>query len=289
MNIKITCAILCYNYGRFLKQAIDSCLNQTLDSNLYEILVIDDGSTDDTPAVCASYGSRIRVSRTENQGFAKSIERALHEANGEYVAYLDADDWWQEDKLAKVYKELSKSTLIVAHDLSNVDEIGNELGVIGACGNTSSICVNRLAGLTLMPTTTEIFCQPLLDIGKGKIIKEVLGFYRIHSNAMTDRSITSKHTEFFAKTNYVLANNLYALEKSLPFWLADSSKMKYLANRYFSEGIIKDFERATELKVATWSGWFNMLKWMISSKRSFKNREFRLTVRLLLQKTGLKK
>ncbi|MFC4233175.1 glycosyltransferase family 2 protein [Parasediminibacterium paludis] len=287
-DIKITCAILCYNYGRYLHQAIDSCLNQSLDTSLYEVLIIDDGSTDETPNICSSYGNKIRVSRTKNQGFAKSIERALVEANGDYVAYLDADDWWHKDKLAKVYQELTDNILVVAHNLSDVNENGVEMGRIGACGNTSSVCVHRLAGLTLMPTTTEIFCQPLLDIGKGKILNDVLGYYRIHEKAMTDRTPNGKHTAFFANTNYVLANNLYSLKKNLPFWLDNEKIMDRLAKKYFSEGVIKDFERATELSNASFGAWFRMVGWILSAKRRFGKRELRLTVRLLLQKTGLK-
>ena len=194
MQPKITCSILCYNYGRFLPQAIESCLAQTVDPSLYEILVIDDGSTDNTPEVCARYGDRIRVSRTSNQGFARSLARGLEDARGEYVAYLDADDWWTPDKLAKILPALERGALVVMHPLNEVDEAGAPLGNVGACGNTSSICVHREAGLTLLPATTEIFCRPLLDGGRGEVVEECLGHYRIHGRAMTDRSPTSRHT-----------------------------------------------------------------------------------------------
>lgn len=50
--MKITCSILCYNYGRYLPKAIDSCLNQEPGNYELEVVVIDDGSTDETPEVC---------------------------------------------------------------------------------------------------------------------------------------------------------------------------------------------------------------------------------------------
>lgn len=285
MQPKITCSILCYNYGQFLSEAIDSCLNQTIDKALFEVLVIDDGSTDNTPEICASYGDRIRVSRSVNQGFAKSLARGIEEARGEYVAYLDADDFWATNKLEKILPAINRSALVVMHPLIEIDENGKLLGNIGACGNTSSVCVHKEAGITLLPATTEIFCKPLLDSGKGEIVDESLGYYRIHSKAMTDRSPTGKHTAFFAKTNHVTADRLFELTKNPPFWSTSVKQIERLALWYRAEGLLKDFERATEVKEKHLytSSWFKFMLAMMKAGRWPGKREFRLTGRSLLQ------
>lgn len=284
---KITCAILCYNYGQYLAQAIDSCLHQTLDNNLYEILIIDDGSTDNTQPVCALYGDKIRVSRSNNLGFTKSIERALIEAKGEYVAYLDADDWWEPEKLQIIFNALKEGIYSIIHPMNEVDGQGISLNNIGSCGNTSSVCVHRMAGLTLMPSTSEIFAQVFIKVGKGIVLNKVLANYRIHAKSMTDRSYNTKHTEFFANTNFVLANNLYKIFNDLPFWADNKYSIKKVADFYYSEGRIKDFQRTTELKKTTIYDFKLICNAMFVAKRLPQRRELRLLIRLILQKIGL--
>ena len=88
-----------YNYGRFLKEAVDSALAQTYPP--FEIIVIDDGSTDDTPEVLAGYGDRIRSLRQNNQGVGAARNAGIALARGEYIAFLDSDDLWKPEKLAR--------------------------------------------------------------------------------------------------------------------------------------------------------------------------------------------
>lgn len=75
---------------RLHRQAIDSVLAQTFPD--YELIVVDDGSSDDTAAVLASYGSRIRVFRQENQGAEIARHAGVRLAKGQYVVFLDSDD-----------------------------------------------------------------------------------------------------------------------------------------------------------------------------------------------------
>lgn len=96
---KVSVVITCYNYGLYLPEAIESVLIQTWKD--YEIIVIDDGSTDDTPFVMEHYRSfeKIRYIRQENQGQPKAKNRGIVESRGEFVAFLDADDIWLPLKL----------------------------------------------------------------------------------------------------------------------------------------------------------------------------------------------
>jgi glycosyltransferase involved in cell wall biosynthesis len=93
----ISVIIPAYNYARYLSEAIDSVFAQTYPA--LEVIVVDDGSTDETPAVLAAYGDRIRAIRLQNQGVSAARNTGISAARGEYVAFLDADDLWQPAKL----------------------------------------------------------------------------------------------------------------------------------------------------------------------------------------------
>jgi glycosyltransferase involved in cell wall biosynthesis len=96
----VTAAITTYNRARFLPGALDSVFAQTYEGEV-DVLVVDDGSTDDTPEVLAGYGGRIRVVRQANGGRSVARNRAVREARGPYLSFLDSDDRWLPDKLAR--------------------------------------------------------------------------------------------------------------------------------------------------------------------------------------------
>lgn len=87
---KVTIAIATYNMAVFLREAIDSALAQ--DYPDFEVIVIDDGSTDETREVVKSYGKRVRYHHQENGGVAVAYNKAFELARGEYIHHLDADD-----------------------------------------------------------------------------------------------------------------------------------------------------------------------------------------------------
>jgi glycosyltransferase involved in cell wall biosynthesis len=94
----VSTVIPAYNYARFVGRAIDSVLAQT--HRDVECIVVDDGSTDDTPAVLARYGDRIRAIRQENRGLSATRNTGIKASRGELIALLDADDEWKPEKLA---------------------------------------------------------------------------------------------------------------------------------------------------------------------------------------------
>ncbi len=82
----------CYNAERFLAEAVDDVLGQTYEP--VELIVIDDGSTDRSPDIAASYGPALKLIRQPNVGCAAARNAGIQQATGEYVAFLDADDRW---------------------------------------------------------------------------------------------------------------------------------------------------------------------------------------------------
>lgn len=93
----VSVVIPTYNRATLLPAAVESVLRQTLPPA--EILIIDDGSTDDTAAVCAGFPEVVRYIRQENSGVSAARNRGIRDARGEYVAFLDSDDLWEPEKL----------------------------------------------------------------------------------------------------------------------------------------------------------------------------------------------
>ncbi|MCE9612274.1 MAG: glycosyltransferase [Chthoniobacter sp.] len=103
MPALITIAIPCFNSGRWLRAAIESALTQTWQST--EVIVADDGSTDDSVEVARSFGGAVRVLANAHRGGNHARNCALREARGEWVQFLDADDYLEPEKLAQQLNE----------------------------------------------------------------------------------------------------------------------------------------------------------------------------------------
>jgi glycosyltransferase involved in cell wall biosynthesis len=94
----VSCIVPVFNGERYLAEALDSVLGQTY--RALEVIVVDDGSTDGTPAVVRTFGARVRCVTQPNAGLAAARNRGLAAATAELVAFLDADDLWLPEKIA---------------------------------------------------------------------------------------------------------------------------------------------------------------------------------------------
>jgi len=103
----VTAAITTYNRAALVVDAVESVLAQTYPD--YELVVVDNGSTDRTHAALEPYRDRLRYHRQENLGRAGARNTALRLARGRYVAFLDSDDLWLPDKLARQVEALDSS------------------------------------------------------------------------------------------------------------------------------------------------------------------------------------
>ncbi|MFY3740372.1 MAG: glycosyltransferase involved in cell wall biosynthesis [Candidatus Nitrosomirales archaeon] len=132
----VSIVITVYNRSELLRETIDSALRQTYPN--IEVLIIDDGSTDDTAKICTSYGDRIRYIYKENGGHASALNRGVSEMRGTWFKWLDSDDVLEENAVEELVKCANeKNARIVYSDYSVIDIHGSNTGVVTSENYTS--------------------------------------------------------------------------------------------------------------------------------------------------------
>jgi glycosyltransferase involved in cell wall biosynthesis len=118
-----------YNHERYIEQAIVSAIEQDFPASEYEILVVDDGSTDRTPEIVRKFAPRVRLLRKKNGGQASAFNAGIPETRGEIVAFLDGDDWFAPGKISAVMQALEEYPDVagVGHGYYDVNEQTHEL------------------------------------------------------------------------------------------------------------------------------------------------------------------
>lgn len=247
-----------YNYGRFLREAIESALNQTYPN--IEVIVVDDGSTDNSREIIAEYGDRIIPVLKENGGQASAFNAGFAVSRGEIVCFLDSDDVFMENKVEKVVDVFYREPDIgwVFHPLQYITASGEFANIpiqIKQVGKwdvtkeakkgkiklflhaTSGLCFKRKLLNKILPMPEEIritadnyikFASALLM--PGVLMAEPLAFQRLHgSNAYTFRKGRDKSalegeihifTAFHLKERYSEARlfSLRLMARSLAIW-----------------------------------------------------------------------
>ncbi|MCR5468026.1 MAG: glycosyltransferase [Lachnospiraceae bacterium] len=133
-NVKVSVVMPAHNAENYIVQALDSIVNQTLKDDI-EIIVVHDASTDNTLEVVNEYAAKTCtkdltnraicvIDNEENKGVAESRNIGIQVATGEYIAFLDADDWWDETKLEKqlaVFEKSNAKIVFTARELFDFD------------------------------------------------------------------------------------------------------------------------------------------------------------------------
>lgn len=119
-----------YNYGQFLEQAIESCLHQTY--HPLEVIVVDDGSTDQSSQVIASFGDRIIPVLKQNGGQGSAINAGYQASQGSLIVMLDADDYLCESAVEQIVSHYRAGAAQVQYRLNLVDETGQHIDLIPA-------------------------------------------------------------------------------------------------------------------------------------------------------------
>lgn len=148
-----------YNYGEFLREAIDSALNQT--HSHVEVVVVDDGSTDDSREIISTYGDRIIPIFKENGGQMSAANTGFAASSGEIICFLDSDDVFLPEKAAAVVQawKATPDAAVVYHQLQGINEREQQIGRPWPravwCGNIRRR-VERSGGWWPHPTTSGL-------------------------------------------------------------------------------------------------------------------------------------
>lgn len=155
MSERVSVLICTYNYARYLPQCLSSVLGQTRPPD--EIVVLDDGSTDNTPEVMKKF-PEVRYVYQQNTGKAIAFGRAVSLSTGDIVCHLDADDYWHPRKLERVLPCFEENPKLagVLHEVEHVDDSGRALHFPWASQHRSQ----RMA-LTLAECEDVGFLYPL--------------------------------------------------------------------------------------------------------------------------------
>jgi glycosyltransferase involved in cell wall biosynthesis len=198
--------ITTYNYEKYIRQCVESALNQDF-SDKYEIIVVDDCSTDNTALILDDYDTLIRINNERNLCIEASVNKGIRKASGKYIVRLDADDYLEYDFLTEVYKHIGSEYVFYYGDYISVSEDGSYLSEVKLLDFDKDELKCRgdfLATGTVYPKqmlvdiglySEEIkncglenyqLILRLMDMGfKGKHIKKNLFFYRRHEGNLS--------------------------------------------------------------------------------------------------------
>ncbi len=233
---KITVYITNYNYGKYIKKAIESVLIQTETDN--EIIIIDDGSNDDSKSIIETYRNHknIKIVMQQNKGLTVSNNLALKLSRGKYIMRLDADDYLTKDALKNLASVLDRKTNVgmVFGDYYLIDEqnnilehfqrhdFNNDVELLdqpahGACTMFRTRCLKQLGGYDESISRQDGYELWLRFIERYEVsnISVPIFYYRQHG-----RNLTLKEDVLLDTRTEILSNHLKKKGRSQPKGIA---------------------------------------------------------------------
>ena len=210
---KVSIIVPMYNAEKFIGKTIESVLSQTYEN--WEMLIMNDVSTDNSLAVVNEFAKkddRIMVVNTEkNMGVVKGRNHLIDLANGKYIAFLDADDYWHSQKLEKQIQFMKeKNAGISCTEYTRVKENGekiNEVVIKSEISYTDMLKNNYLGCLTVMYDVEKVGKRYFKELEKNEdyvlwleIVKDVKTIYGLKQNLAYYRVLDNSRSSNKAKT-----------------------------------------------------------------------------------------
>ena len=267
MNQLVSVIIPNYNYAKYVGEAVESVLAQTYPQ--VEVIVVDDGSKDNSAEILAGFGDRVKVILQKNSGVSAARNRGVSESRGEYIAFLDADDVWLSNKLEKQMAVLQAEGAGLVHcGYVEIDSEGNEgeivlsgaggsdvykellffrPAIIGGCSSAviRRDIFNETGGFDEQLSTSadwDLYFNATYR-ARTAFVREPLVKYRFHGNNMHGNIAVMEH------------DMLLAFEKAFQKDLQVDERSAYgvlyrvLAGSYFQAGNYMDFFRTSALSM----------------------------------------
>ena len=270
---KISVIIPNYNYARYLDQAIESVLVQSYEN--IELIVVNNGSTDNSLEVLEKYGDKIRLINQPNLGQSGARNSGLSLSSGEFIAFLDADDFWEPNKLEMQISLMNDATQLAYCGISPFKDPGNEkLQILlpkykGSCTNYFIDLPG--ASIVLSGESTALFSRELLEkvgifdaelnstagwdffrrcsrLTNFDFVSEPLVNYRLHSSNMSN-----SNTKVILDMRRAYSKLFKDIDWSIPM------KKQISISRTLEWSYLKTYLRAYDIKSAVSSG-INLLK-----------------------------
>ena len=270
---KISVIIPNYNYARYLDQAIESVLVQSYEN--IELIVVNNGSTDNSLEVLEKYEDKIRLINQPNLGQSGARNSGLSLSSGEFIAFLDADDFWEPNKLEMQISIMNDDTQLVYCGITPFKEPGNEK-LQSVLPKYKGSCTNFFidlpgASIVLSGESTALFSRELLEevgifdtelnstagwdffrrcsrLTKFDFVSESLVNYRLHSSNMSN-SNTKVILDMRRAYSKLFKDNAWSIPMKKQLSISRTLEWSYL----------KTYLRTYDFKSAVSSG-FNLLK-----------------------------
>lgn len=163
-----------YNHERYIEQAIVSAVEQDLSTGDYEIIVVDDGSTDRTAEIVRKFVPRVRLLCKKNGGQASAFNIGFAKTSGEYIALLDGDDWWMKGKLKTVLSSFARNPqdAAVSHGYYEYHEGSSE--VRPCCPQQEEVLHLRTPQAAQLARDNWRFLQPSALVARRRVFERVI-------------------------------------------------------------------------------------------------------------------
>ena len=165
-NKKVSLIIINYNYSLYLENVVDSALSQTY--NNIEVIVVDDGSTDDSLGILKKYNDKIKLLVQENSGMVEASNNGFINSSGDIIFFLDADDYLKNTAVEEVIKSWSDEIVKVHFRLEKRDDYNKYLGTVPPI--EKKLCEGDVWSKILLngdynnvPTSGNAYCRKMLN------------------------------------------------------------------------------------------------------------------------------
>lgn len=208
-----------YNVESYIKRAIDSVLNQS--EKDFELIVVNDGSTDNTKSICEEYSKKIILINKKNGGLSDARNEGVKKAKGEYIIFIDSDDFWDKDLLKEINKSLDNNPDVVRFQIRTVDENNNrkdfnESTFKSKSGEEAFSLITKyhfVENATAYAIKREYYIKEEFEFKKGKIHEDYGLIPLIIIKASIVNSINYIGYNYYIRSNSIMTNIDYEKSK----------------------------------------------------------------------------
>lgn len=247
----------CYNCEKYIEETIKSVLNQTFQD--FEILVVDDLSTDHTVDIVKrlkKQDKRIKFFQLSEKGGASGARnKALKEARGKYIAFLDGDDLWKPEKLEKQIKFMEENNIYFSYtDYEYMDQNSKKMNIMrkspakvsyfrmlfgDSVGCLTVIYNSDIVGKITIDTIEKrndyaLWCIILKKVKRGYKYPEILSLYRKNND-----SLSSGKKVHLLKYHYQLHRKINAFNPIAALFFTGTNGVNYIANKMIRDRLIR--------------------------------------------------